>query len=172
MILISPKEQFQETYLSYISEFKANDEPLIPFPLSYSFKGFTTLITRLDSDSRGIDISDGFVPSSSFWMIDSEGRILGLSNLRHSLTKNLKREGGHIGYSIRPSFRGNGIGKLLLQETLIKAKEQGLMKVLITCDKDNKRSAKVIQANGGRLDSEEFIAERNEIIQRYWITME
>ena len=39
--------------------------------------------------------------------------------------------------------------------------------VLVTCDKDNIGSAKVIQNNGGKLDSE--IEKDEAIIQRYWI---
>jgi len=36
-----------------------------------------------------------------------------------------------------------------------------------TCDKENVHSAKIIQKNGGKLDSE--IENDNKIVQRYWI---
>lgn len=35
----------------------------------------------------------------------------------------------------------------------VKAKQMGIKKVLITCDKDNIASAKVIESNGGKLEN-------------------
>ena len=39
----------------------------------------------------------------------------------------------------------------------------------MTCGKQNQGSSKIILGNGGVLESEEFIAERSEVVQRYWI---
>ena len=63
------------------------------------------------------------------------------------------------------------MGTELLRQTLGKAKEIGLSKVLLTCGKDNIRSVRVILANRGVFESEEFLEERNEVIQRYWIDL-
>ncbi len=49
----------------------------------------------------------------------------------------------------------------------IKAKTIGLLNALLTCAKSNIASARVIQKNGGVLDSEEVID--GELWQRYWI---
>jgi predicted acetyltransferase len=83
----------------------------------------------------------------------------------------LRKEGGNIGYGVRPTARGQGYGSELLRGTLQKAKQLGLAKVLLTCGKMNLASAKVILANGGALESEEFVAKRNEVVQRYWIDL-
>jgi len=83
----------------------------------------------------------------------------------------LRKEGGNIGYGIRPTARRQGHGSELLRRTLQKAKELGLAKVLLTCGKVNLASVKVILANGGVLESEEFVAARNEVVQRYWIDL-
>jgi predicted acetyltransferase len=84
----------------------------------------------------------------------------------------LRKEGGHIGYGVRPSARRRGHGTELLRSTLLKAKELGLRKVLVTCGKENLGSVKVILVNGGVLESEEFMQPRNEVVQRYWIDLE
>lgn len=46
-----------------------------------------------------------------------------------------------------------------------------LNKVLITCDKTNVSSARVIQNNNGILENEIFSKTFSEIIQRYWIDL-
>lgn len=45
----------------------------------------------------------------------------------------------------------------------------GQSHILVTCGKGNVASAATILRNGGVLESEEFMAERGEIVQRYWI---
>jgi len=49
------------------------------------------------------------------------------------------------------------------------AKELGINKALITCDKSNVGSAKTIMNNGGILENE--VINGDEITQRYWITL-
>ncbi len=48
--------------------------------------------------------------------------------------------------------------------------ELGLGKVLLTCDKDNPGSAKVILANGGVFENE-FVTNEGVVTQRYWIAL-
>ena len=57
----------------------------------------------------------------------------------------------------------------ILRHFLAKAGALGLKKVLLTCGKDNIGSVRVILANGGKLESEEFYPPRNEVLQRYRI---
>lgn len=96
---------------------------------------------------------------------------LGASLLRHHLTPKLEDIGGHIGYSIRPSERGQGYGTLILAMTLPFARALGLERVLLTCDTDNIRSARVIMSNGGVLTSEGHSPLTGVPISRYWIAL-
>jgi predicted acetyltransferase len=88
------------------------------------------------------------------------------------LTDKLRREGGHIGYGVRPSARRQGIATELLRQTLMRAREKGIEEVLVTCAKANQGSVRTILRNGGHLLSEEFIPERGEVVQRYGIGLE
>ncbi|MCD4817877.1 MAG: GNAT family N-acetyltransferase [Candidatus Cloacimonetes bacterium] len=81
----------------------------------------------------------------------------------------LRIEGGHIGYGIRPSARNQGYGTKILELALKKVSEIGIKKVLVTCDKQNIHSARIILKNGGKFDSE--IEYNNKIVQRYWIEL-
>ena len=95
--------------------------------------------------------------------------VVGVSNIRHSLTAALRREGGNIGYGIRPSARRRGFGATILRKSLDRAGALGLSRVLVTCAKSNVGSVKAILRNGGILESEEYLADRGELVQRYWI---
>jgi len=56
----------------------------------------------------------------------------------------------------------------MLRLGLLKAKELGLEKVLITCHDDNTASAKVIENNGGVFERYTYRDEKK--YRRYWIT--
>jgi predicted acetyltransferase len=166
--LIAPSRDFEPSYRSYVAEMKANGEKLIPFPLTYPHDDFAELVATLEDNARGDGIPPEFVPHSTFWLV-AGGEIVAVSNLRHSLTPALKWRGGHVGYSVRPSSRRRGYGSLILRLTLQEARKLGIRTALVTCAKDNVGSAMVIRANGGVLQSEEFLAEYEEILQRYHV---
>lgn len=165
--LIEPAETLENEYNDCIKDFQSTGEKLIPFVLEYDSRNFPALIEKLRGYSKGIDLPAGFVEHSTYWLVNNDKEILGVINIRHTLTEKLKRKGGHMGFGIRPSERRKGYGTEMLKMALGKAKQLGLGKVLITCNKENVASAKVIQKNGGKLVSEELV--ENEIIQRYWI---
>ena len=102
---------------------------------------------------------------------EPEARIIGSAQ---SLADFLLQYGGSIGYSVRPSERRKGYAKETLRLTLVKCREAGEERVLITCDRDNPASARTILANGGVLENE--VADepglgQSGVIQRYWITL-
>ena len=168
--LEQPHKRFERSYRGLVDEFKSRGERLVPFTLAFEYQTFEDLLARFRDNSMGIGLPEGFVPHSSFWLVQGL-EVVGVSNLRHELTDALRLEGGHIGYGIRPSLRGKGFGTAILQHTLDRAKSIGLKKVLLTCGKGNIFSAKVILSNGGVLETEEFYPPRNEILQRYWIDL-
>ncbi|MCC5854830.1 MAG: GNAT family N-acetyltransferase [Idiomarina sp.] len=68
---------------------------------------------------------------------------------------------------IRPSQRGKGLGILLLQLTLDRARAMGITPIHVHCHKANVASAQMILANHGRLASE--IDDASGVIQRYLV---
>ena len=97
-----------------------------------------------------------------FWITDG-AEVIGFLALRHRLNDYLLREGGHIGYSVRPSRRREGHASRALARSLTRAARLGLDRVLLTCDEDNLGSRMVIEKAGGVL--EDVRAGK----RRYWI---
>ena len=83
------------------------------------------------------------------------------------MTEDLFKTGGHIGYSIHPDFWGKGYGSEQLALALQECDKLGIHDVLVTCNKANPASAKVIIKNGGALENE--VQDGENTIQRYWI---
>lgn len=172
LTLRDPDPAFVESYRDLVREMRELGEPLVPFPLEFPSDDASEFLQRLEDCARGRDIPEGFVPHSTFWLIRDGREVVGVSNLRHSLTDRLRREGGHIGYGVRPSARGRGYATEMLRLTLERARRRGLSTVLLTCAKSNVPSARTIIRNGGILTSEEFLPERGEVVQRYRIDLE
>ena len=114
----------------------------------------------------GLGIPEGWVPAVQLVAFARDGQAVGFLNLRLRLNDHLLQEGGHIGYSIRPSARGKGLAKEQLRQGLQVAKSKNIKRVLVTCDRDNAASRGVIIANGGVLEDIRGGKER------YWIDID
>ncbi|MDR1687547.1 MAG: GNAT family N-acetyltransferase, partial [Clostridiales bacterium] len=106
-----------------------------------------------------------------FYLREDDMKIIGMVNIRLELTDFLRKEGGHIGYSIRPTERGKGYGTKMLREVLKIFGRIGINSIIVTCDKKNIASAGVIKNCGGVLDSEFYSKTYGEVLQRYSIAV-
>ncbi|MDP6637096.1 MAG: GNAT family N-acetyltransferase [Phycisphaerae bacterium] len=169
--LIAPTVELEESYRSYVAEVREADALFVPWVLGFNADEFPALIARLHEASEGRGIPKTFVPHTTFWTIDASGQIIGVANIRHELNENLLLEGGHIGYSIRPSLRGRGLATRQLALAVAEAGRRGIQRVLVVCERDNSASARVIAKNGGRLAGEVTSEETGKMMQRYWIEL-
>ena len=113
-------------------------------------------------------IPQGFVPDSTFFLLDEErNRLLGAVNIRHSLNDHLLKVGGHIGDGIRPSERRKGYATEMIRLALLECKKLGIDRVLICCNSDNIGSKKSILNNGGTLEN--IVMDEGKPMERYWI---
>ena len=101
----------------------------------------------------------------------SDGKLVGMLDIRHELNEACLNLFGNIGYSIRPSERRNGYATIQLGLAKELCRRMGMDRILVSCHKENTASAKTILHNGGILENE-VVDERNgEVVQRYWITL-
>lgn len=118
----------------------------------------------------GIDLPPDRVRQTQFLLWRGE-RILGGARLRHELIPQLHRDGGNIGYEIRPSERGRGYGHLILARMLREARAIGLTRVLLTAATSNAASLRVIEAAGGIADGLSVSHVTGQAMRRYWIEL-
>ncbi|SCY56852.1 GNAT family N-acetyltransferase [Alkaliphilus peptidifermentans] len=159
--------EMEEKYYEFINEWKTNEEEIIPYAarlLDMDYKAWLDYTYKIENKDT---CPSHLVPAHTYFLIDDNKRIIGAINIRHCLNDYLFNYGGHIGYGIRPSERRKGYASMILSMALPIAKELGINRILVTCNKNNVASAKTIINNGGVLENE--VQEEGEITQRYWI---
>jgi predicted acetyltransferase len=165
--LIKPKVELQKEYMDMIHEWKAFENKLVPWVLDFDASDFPALIKNLENCSKGINLPEGLVEHSTYWLVNENNRVLGAVNIRHRLSEWLLNFAGHIGYGVRPSERRNGYASEALSQALQIAKSMEIDRALVVCDRDNIASARTIMKNGGVLENE--IEKDGALMQRYWI---
>jgi predicted acetyltransferase len=112
-------------------------------------------LADLSAAEGTVTLGDGRVvprlPFRLFWLWD--GAFCGTISLRFQRgTEALPSYcSGHVGYAVVPWKRRRLYATRALGLLLPIAREEGLDRVLVTCDEDNLASRKVIEANGGIL---------------------
>ncbi|QUR94278.1 GNAT family N-acetyltransferase [Macrococcoides canis] len=158
-LTMNDKVAFEE----YMREWN-NPEEIVPTATNYSrYSSFEDMIEKLDMGESGQD----WVKNTTFFYF-KDGVIIGAANIRHMLTKDLLNTGGHIGYGVAQSYRGQGYATKILQESLAFARSIGIEKALITCDEDNIASSRVIIKNGG-LEDKPYLQSDGIKSRRFWI---
>ncbi|WP_151743772.1 GNAT family N-acetyltransferase [Acinetobacter sp. KB005] len=161
VMLVKPHLRFKESYNNYINEL-ANEERY-PLTMDFDHTNFDSFLNKLREYENGESLQEGHVANITYWLVEGS-EIIGVSNLRPKLNEQIQYCGGHIGLGIRPSKRRNDFGSKLLELTIQEAWKLGLTELHIHCYKSNLASAKVIQANNGRLHSE---ITQDQVVQRY-----
>jgi predicted acetyltransferase len=112
------------------------------------------------------------VVETQLWYVDG-AEFLGSISVRHSLTPMLEQWGGHIGYAVRPSARGQGHATTMLAGMLDHVRETlPLERVTLTVSLNNPASIRVAEKNGGVVRDE--VANpwiEGDQCRRYWIAL-
>lgn len=103
------------------------------------------------------------VPVTELWYL-REPEYIGTVVIRHELTPALLYDGGNIGYHVVPACRRRGHATAMLAAACDRCRADGMRRVLLTCRPENLASRRVIEANGGVLDSADDLL-------RYWISL-
>lgn len=158
----------KETVLAYKAEFKDEYIHGSAGLTHYNANSIDEWYATIKQNSKEDTVKDGLVPESTYAYIDESGCIIGMISIRHRLNKELYEKGGHIGYSILPSKRQQGHATRMLELALeVSRDELYINPVLITCDKNNVASEKVILTNGGIFENER--ESNGEVMKRFWV---
>jgi predicted acetyltransferase len=169
MQIVAPSIEYKKSYLIAIDEAKV-DTGLTRLHSPIEDELFEDFVKRLNDNAQGLQLPVGYVPSTTFWLIE-DMEFIGWVQIRHNLAGGLFQRGGHIGYYIRVSKRKMGYGKKILELGLKEAKKLNLEKVSVTCDDNNLGSIKVIESNGGILEDIINLEGASTPTRRYWIEL-
>ena len=154
---VKPSKEYEQEALEYINEFyEYNSDINGTGGLQRYLDNYDGWLEKLEEDRTRIP-NEEKVPAETYFLVrENDNKIVGMINIRLTLNENLKKFGGHIGYSIRPTERKKGYNKVNLYLGLLCCKEHGISEVLMDCDKSNLGSAKTMQALGGKLIKEYY----------------
>jgi predicted acetyltransferase len=170
--LVTPSLALRDAYIEMVADFEAAGElHRLGRATPLALQDFAAFLCRLEDFSRGANLPTNLVPQDTYWLVRDGTAVLGTTALRHYLTPALADAGGHIGYTIRPTERRKGYGTQILALVLERAHDRSLERVLLTCDTDNRASARIIEKNGGVLASQGFSPIAQTDVSRYWIAL-
>jgi predicted acetyltransferase len=166
LFLVEPIIEYQKSFENYILAYKRKNDIHYLNMYKKGLDDFHGYLNYLNNLSRGIEIPEGWVRTSTFWLIDND-EVVGVVRVRHEDVSTA----GHIGYDISPSYRNKGYGTQILKLALDKAEEIGIKEAIVTCNIDNIASRKIIEKNNGKLLGTIFDEEENENLYKYSITL-
>ena len=173
MKMVFPNMNYKDKAIDYIKEFYTYGSEIHGSGSLDRLLKEATYEEWLQKVLNDIDIAnipDSKVPAITYFFVrEEDDKIVGMTNIRLALNDFLRREGGHIGYSVRPTERRKHYATLMLGEALKVCKTIGIKDVIITCDKANIASSGVIKNCEGELEAEFYSDTYGEILQRYVI---
>lgn len=134
----------------------------------FSLEAYLERFCVMDDPER---IEPHLARQTNFWVIDKNDVIVGMLKIRHHLTELTEINGGHLGYYIRKTHRGQGLGQRSLALGLAKLQEFGVTQALITIYPENQASIKVTEAQGGIYQDTVFHEASARQVNRYWIDL-
>ena len=165
--LVRPRPEDKTNVMNYKQEFIRNNDQLHGTAMLDDYEVYEEWYADVLKNSSEETVAENWVPCTTLLAYSEENTLIGMINIRHRLNDYLLEFGGHIGYSVRPTARRQGVATQMLTQALEICRQLGIKKRLVTCDKTNIASAATIIKCGGILENEVF--EGDALIQRYWI---
>ena len=169
--LAKPDVIYKDSFIKAIQEFQAEDRFtfLDTAELESDFEGF---VNSINNKKRHLhkafpDWAEP-VPETIVWMV-KEHDYIGSIHIRHRLNWHLEKWGGHLNFMIRPTMRGKGFGKKMLQKALPAIAHLGIEKALVTVAPDNHSAIHAIEFCGGEFEDETPTTDKFPARKRYWI---
>lgn len=169
--LVRPSPEYKDSYLEALKEYHIEGR--------YKYQDIDILDADFEKFVRHLRAEKGYphqpyqdwvepVPETIVWLVKDHDYI-GTVDIRHRLNWHLEKWGGHVHFVIRPSMRGKGFGKKLLQKAMPIINYIGIDKALLTLDPDNVVAAHIIEALGGKFEDETPATDTFPARKRYWL---
>ena len=121
-----------------------------------TFEQYKEWLKEQDDWANERNLPTGYAGQTSFWMY-VDGKPVAFGKIRHILNENSRTVGGNLGYAVDPLHRGKGYATIILGELISIANQMGIEEKLLSVEKFNYASKKVIEKNGG------YVIKENEL---------
>ena len=180
MKFVFPHEGDEQKAREYIQEFIEHGSPIngaggLDRYLREST--YAAWLSKVRSDIDLANVPEDRAPGYTYFYVRESteasfesGEIVGMINVRLALVGDFMREqGGHFGYSVRPTQRGRGYATDMLRGALAFCRAIGMRDFVLCCHKSNPASAGVIRNCGGVPEAAFYSEHYGDVVQRYRI---
>ncbi len=167
LTFVYPTEANREDVLSFYAEFEAEGTACIGCA---GYQDYDKWLTGIHNRITGTDLPEGFVQEAFYLCYDGD-EVVGVLNLKFTLTPFLLNYGGHVGYAVRPSRQNHGLATQMMRQCMDIARGMGMEKLLLVCDDDNYASEKVILRSGAVYEDTRYDPEEAVNVKRFWVTL-
>lgn len=172
--LIRPTAEFKDSFLAALLEYQSEGfyGHMNIAELNSNFEAFIDQL-RDERQYPQHHFQDWVepVPETVLWMV-KDNEYYGSVNIRHRLNWHLEKWGGHMKFIIRPTQRGKGFGKKILQKAVPFVNYLGVDRALLTVSPDNAAAIRIIEFCGGVFEDELPCTEQFPAKKRYWLNCE
>lgn len=171
LFLVKPDMMYFEAYRDMMEEWRSSGTQIAPWFFNIptpTLEDFAAYVRHLDDTEVG-RVDPGYSASTSYFVVDEAGTLVGGGSLRHYLTVEGLRGWGHCGYGVRPSQRRKGYGTQILHLLLDEARKKHILQVLMGAHESNTGSRRVIEKCGGVYAGTVAIPGEEEPACQYWI---
>ena len=171
--LVFPTKEYEEQAKEFIKEMQDYNSEIngtggiLKYIENDDYDGW---LKKVVSSLDFANIEEGKAAAITYLYVrESDGRLVGMVNIRLEENDFIRNEAGHVGYSIRPTERRKHYASQMLNDALAILRRLRLYKVAVSCDVTNPASAGTIKNCGGVLEAEFYSEAFKENIQRYVI---
>ena len=169
--LVRPCVDAKESYISAMKEYHA-EKRFLDREIPYLNNQFSVFVENMNED-RG-QPNERFpdwverVPETVLWLM-KDNTYYGSLYIRHRLNWHLEKWGGHVSFVIRPTKRGQGFGKKILQKGIPAINAVGIDKALITIDPNDTAGIRIAECCDAEYYDTTPETDRFPSRMRYWL---
>ncbi|MEI6406365.1 MAG: GNAT family N-acetyltransferase [Actinomycetes bacterium] len=128
-----------------------------------------SFLDTIEKFKAGIDLPAPWL-RSDFLAAEVDGQLVGRVSIRWEMNDFIEREWGHVGYEVLPQFRNNGYATSMLMQSVSLLRGEGILYPIVTVDRGNDASIRVIEKCGGVLEETIYVdREGTEVFYRYLV---